>query len=62
MATVMGVAEDVSDVPGVVPCLICNCPIQRLERDNAYGRPATLAAAMQEHMKVVHPDYLKPRK
>lgn len=46
-----------TDVPGVVPCILCGCPIQRLEKGNAYDRPATLNAAMREHTRVVHPDY-----
>jgi hypothetical protein len=48
-----------SDVPGVVPCVICGCPIQRLEKGNAYGKPPTLTQAMAQHTKVVHPEYLE---
>jgi hypothetical protein len=57
VATIMGV-RDKSDVAGVVECLICGCPIQRLQADNPYKKPPTLDAAMKEHTRVVHPKSL----
>jgi hypothetical protein len=53
------VAKDVgvSDVPGVVACIICGCPIQWLERGTVQKLKPTLANGMREHTRVVHPEY-----